>query len=49
MDKDLSEYPEEELYECPSCGYCNHSDFFGTYCPQCGVNLDAMEEYLSWE
>ena len=35
---------DEEFYVCPVCGYEDHADKFGLYCPKCNVNLDDVEE-----
>lgn len=31
------------IYVCQSCFHEDDSDRFGTYCPNCGVNLDELE------
>lgn len=37
----------EEIYSCASCGYEDDPDRFGTYCPNCGVNLDELEDSMN--
>lgn len=37
---------DEEFYVCPSCGYEDHADKFGVFCPSCGENLDELEAEL---
>ena len=38
---------EEVVYVCLSCGFEGDPDLFGKLCPNCGVDLDELEEDLS--
>lgn len=34
----------EEFYVCLVCGKEDHPDSFGQFCPECGTNLDELDE-----
>jgi len=36
----------DEFYVCQSCGHEDDADYFGRYCPNCGVDLDELEDDL---
>ena len=36
----------DEFYVCMSCGHEDDPDYFGAHCPNCGVNLDELEEEM---
>lgn len=38
---------QKEIYVCQSCGYEDHPDKFGKYCPKCGADLDELETVLN--
>lgn len=42
--RNLKDIPDEEIYVCQVCGYEDHQDMFGQFCPQCGSDLDEFEE-----
>jgi anaerobic ribonucleoside-triphosphate reductase len=40
---------DDEIYVCMSCGYENHADKFGNFCPACGTDLDELESMCGTE
>lgn len=47
MDKALNldtEPDDGDVYVCQVCGHEDDPDRFGRYCPECGADLDELDE-----